>query len=160
MTTQHQQQLHSNSGGVSNINDDLISTTVTIPKQIRPLRMEPDPNEPPFSYEEQLMQQSDDDHLNEDDFEFLNNRTMVKSKQRHSGGHSNSYSSQELNYSNMEMKPTLRSSHINKNNGGDGPAGNSNYTLPNSSKQHNNSNSIAQIHDAVCPISSLLVYMH
>ena len=110
--------------------------TSKIPTQVRDLNMEPDPNEPSFSYEEKLMNESPLLSIRDEDELY---RLTVRTNQRIRNGaltasnsngnlnHNNSInSSSGPEFSSSEMKPVLRNSVIHLNNDGAGQRSSSN----------------------------------
>ena len=101
------------------------SNTIKIPSQARDLNMEPDPQEPSFSYEEKLINQSPLLSVRDEDELY---RLTVRANQRIRNGaaianycnghsnHNNSISSNGPEFNSSEMKPVLRNSVINFDN--------------------------------------------
>jgi hypothetical protein len=103
-----------------------------IPSQIRELRMEPDPEEPAYSFEDDK-QLGGYNHLlqKEDDF----HRLLMQTNHRIRGSstttatatatvisnHNNNYSNSNQEGKSMDCKPTLRSSVVNFQNGNSAP---------------------------------------
>jgi hypothetical protein len=95
-----------------------------IPSQARELRMEPDPEEPSFSYEEQLvynnlLQKEDDFHrlLMQTNHRIRTSSTTTIPNNNSNNNNNHGNSNQEVK---TDCKPTLRSSVVNFQNGNDG----------------------------------------
>jgi hypothetical protein len=101
------------------------SNTIKIPSQARDLNMEPDPQEPSFSYEEKLINQSPLMSIHDEDELY---RLTVRTNQRIRNGtsiannnngilnHNNIISSSGPEFNSSEMKPVLRNTAIKFNN--------------------------------------------
>jgi hypothetical protein len=107
-----------------------MSSSIKIPSQSRDLNMEPDPQEPSFSYEEKIINQSPLLSIRDEDELY---RLTIRTNQRirngtsntsnsslvsHSNGHlhHNSTNSSGPEFNSSEMKPVERNSVMNFNN--------------------------------------------